>query len=107
LPFFIVVALAFGGESCADDSRSRWPLRESYNQEPAPRGQSEYRIALLGQRVVGVGEEDGEAVTEGRDGFVERHPVLAKVGGGLVGVPFELVGHGRNLGTRALGGERA
>ena len=93
LPFFIVLALAFGGESGADDSCSWWSLHEGYYKESTLGGHSQHKITLFRDGVVWVRQENGERIGEGRDGLIKGDPVLAKVRRGLVSIPFELVGH--------------
>jgi len=93
LPFFIVLALAFGGESGADDSCSWRSLHEGYYKESTLGGHSQHKITLFPDRVVWVRQENGERIGEGRDSLIKGDPVLAKVRRGLLSIPFELVGH--------------
>jgi hypothetical protein len=43
------MALASNGQSCADDSRTRWTFRESYYDETITGRSAENKVALLGQ----------------------------------------------------------
>ena len=47
-------------------------------------------FALLVQRVILVVEDPCQRVREYRQGFVERHPMLGKIGCSLPRVPFKL-----------------
>jgi len=65
------MALASGGESCADDPSSWWPLHKSYYKEPILGGHAHDQVPLLAHRVIRVRQENGQWVAERGDRFVK------------------------------------
>jgi hypothetical protein len=74
--FFIVLALASGCESAANDSGSRRSLHESYHEKPARGGHPEDQVSLLADWMIRVWKQNREGVAKGGHSFVERHAVL-------------------------------
>ena len=91
------MALAFRGESCADNSGSWSPLDKSHNQQPTSDRSAYHKITHFGGRVIGIREQNRKGIVEGRDSLIEGHPVLPEIGRSLLSVPFELIGHLANL----------
>lgn len=97
LGFFILAVLAACGESGADETGAWWTFSESYNNQSISVRLPEGEIALLLCRMRWVWQENGERIPKGRNGLFERDPVLAIIGCGFRRIPFELVGHSKNL----------
>src|SRR2546428_11240867 len=64
LSFFIVLALASGGESGSDDSGSGWSVYESYYEKSAGAGRAEDQVPLLAARAVPGGLKNRERLAK-------------------------------------------
>lgn len=88
------MALVSGSESCADDPSSWWPLHKSYYKQPILGGRAHHQVPLFTHRVIWVGQQNRQWVAERGNRFVKRDAMFAKIFGRLLGIPFELLGHG-------------
>ena len=84
----------------ADQPNAVMALGKHDRQQSALLGIGEQHRAGLTHRVSGIIDHESQRVVEGRRRFVERDPVLLRVGRCLLGVPFEGEGHAGSLRVR-------